>query len=278
MNLTSPWPDNYRCAACISFDLDAEWVFMGNIPETIDMPRRLSLGEYVWNAKIIERLLDLLDRYKIKSTFFVVGRNAQNHPDVMQEIIRRGHEIGTHGWQHENIVGVGRNEEERRLLKTIEAIENSTGVLPVGNRTAGGELSKDTLDILLENNFEYDSSLRGNDLPYVAYQKKEGKLFEVPSYYEVDDFHLFADYPGTKYHARQLGPQSGYDAWTLFFEGCYKYALCFTTMFHPQIIGKPSYIILFERLLKYIQSYPNVWFAPAKEIAEYWSSIEDLTA
>lgn len=80
MNLTSPWPDNYRCAACISFDLDAEWVFMGNIPETIDMPRRLSLGEYVWNAKIIERLLDLLDRYKIKSTFFCRGSECSESP------------------------------------------------------------------------------------------------------------------------------------------------------------------------------------------------------
>lgn len=60
----------------MTFDLDAEWVFMGNIPETANMPRRLSLGEYVWNANVIPRILDLLDEHGVKATFFVPGINA----------------------------------------------------------------------------------------------------------------------------------------------------------------------------------------------------------
>ena len=67
---------------------------------------------------------------------------------------------------------------------TVEAIEKATGERPVGNRTAGGELSPDTLDLLLENMFIYDSSLRGSDLPYVVKAdrglKNPRRLMEIP--------------------------------------------------------------------------------------------------
>ena len=77
------WPDGAKCNVGLTFDLDAEWVFQRNHPEVVGMPRRLSQGEYVWNAKIIPRLLDLFDEHDLKTTFFVVGINAKNHPDVV---------------------------------------------------------------------------------------------------------------------------------------------------------------------------------------------------
>jgi hypothetical protein len=58
------WPNGARCCVCLTFDLDAEWVFMGNHHEVAEMPRRLSQGEYVWNARIMPRMLDLLDRHR----------------------------------------------------------------------------------------------------------------------------------------------------------------------------------------------------------------------
>jgi hypothetical protein len=156
---------------------------------------------------------------------------------------------------------------------SIDIIEKIIGVRPVGNRTAGSEPSQNTFDLLWENEFIYDSSLRNSDLPYrlkkPGSDKEEG-LVIVPSYFDMDDFHLFADYPGTAYHGRMLSPQTGYEIWTNAFAGYYRFGLCFTTMFHPQIIGKPGNIILLERLLEYINKYPNVWFATAKKIARHW--------
>ena len=58
--MESVWPDGNRCAVCFTFDLDAEWVFMGNDPSVAYKPRIKSQGEYVWNSKIIPRILDLL--------------------------------------------------------------------------------------------------------------------------------------------------------------------------------------------------------------------------
>jgi peptidoglycan/xylan/chitin deacetylase (PgdA/CDA1 family) len=268
------WPDGNQCCVCMSFDVDAEWVFMGNDPKVASKPRMLSLGTYEWDSQAIPRILDLLDEYHIKATFFVPGINAETHPDVMKTIHSRGHELAGHGWKHENIANLPKEEERGRLLMTVKAIEKAVRKRPVGHRTAGGDLSPHTLDLLWETGFIYDSSLRGQDLPYRL--KKPGSATEdglviVPSYYEMDDFHLFADYPGiAAYHARMLSPQTGYEIWTTAFDGYYKFGLCYTTMFHPQIIGKPGNIVLLERVLSYIRKFPRVWFATAEEIARYW--------
>jgi peptidoglycan/xylan/chitin deacetylase (PgdA/CDA1 family) len=264
--MTSVWPGSARCAACFTFDLDAEYVFLGTNPDVAKMPRVLSQGDYVWRAGIITRILDLLDEHKIKSTFFVVAMNAVNHPKEVAEIVRRGHDVATHGWIHEKIEHLGKPEETERLLRCVQAIEDATGYRPVGNRTAGGELSPNTLDVLAENGFIYDSSLRGSDMPY----KLPNGLVEVPSYYEMDDFHLFADYPFGGYKARMMSPETGYQIWTNAFDGYYHYGLCYTTMFHPQIIGKPGNLMLLGRLLNYIEKFPDTWFATAEQVARYW--------
>jgi peptidoglycan-N-acetylglucosamine deacetylase len=271
----SVWPDGNQCCVCLSFDVDAEWVLMGNDPKVAGMPRRLSLGKYEWDSKALTRILDLLDEYRIKGTFFVPGINAENHPDFMQAFHSRGHEVACHNWKHENIAGLTKEEERERLLLTVKAIEKAIGKKPVGNRTAGGDLSPNTLDLLWENGFLYDSSLRNNDMPYRLKQPgsaTENGLVVVPSYYDMDDFHLFADYPGVPaYHARMLSPQAGYEMWTTAFDGFYKFGLCYMTMFHPQIIGKPGCVMLLDRVLNYIKKFPRVWFATAEQIARYWA-------
>lgn len=260
------WPDDHRCAACFTFDLDAEYVFMGNNPDVAQMPRVLSQGDYVWRGEVIPRILDALDGHGIRSTWFVVAMNAVNHPGEVAEIARRGHDLATHGWRHEMISNLDREEETARLLRCVEAIEEATGYRPVGNRTAGGELSPNTLNILAENGFIYDSSLRGSDMPY----ELDNGLIEIPSYYEMDDFHLFADYPFPGYKARMMSPETGYRIWSNAFDGYYRYGLCWTTMFHPQIIGKPGNMMLLDRIINHLKRKPGVWFATARDIAIHW--------
>ena len=267
--MESVWPDGNRCAACFTFDLDAEWVFMGNDPSVADKPRIKSQGEYVWNSNIIPRILDKLDEFCVKSTFFVVAQNAINHPDVVGDIADRGHEVATHGWKHEKVDHLPYEEEKALRIKMIKALEDVTGVRPIGNRVAGGEIGPNTHDILKEIGFLYDSSMRGCDLPY----KLDNGLVIVPSYYEMDDFHLFADYPMSGYKARMMSPETGYEIWTNAFKGYLRYGLCWTSMFHPQIIGKPGNMMLLNRLLRFMKKPKGVWFANAKEIAEHWNKV-----
>ena len=264
--MESVWPDGNRCAVCFTFDLDAEWVFMGNDPSVAYKPRIKSQGEYVWNSKIIPRILDVLDDHNIQATFFVVAMNAVNHPDVVGEIVDRGHEVATHGWKHEAITDLSYDEEKELRLRMVKALEDAAGYRPVGNRVAGGEIGPNTFNILKELGFIYDSSLRGSDLPY----KLDNGLVVIPSYYEMDDFHLFADYPMAGYKARMMSPETGYEIWSTAFNGYLRYGLCWTSMFHPQIIGKPGNIMLLERLINYMGASPDVWYANARKIAEYW--------
>ena len=210
----------------------------------------------------------MLEKHEVRATFFIVGMNAVNHPDVMKLIAEKGHELACHGWKHEDIVRLSKEEETKRVLATREAITKASGYTPVGNRIAGGEVGLNSHDILFENGFIYDSSMRGSDLPYML---KNG-LIIVPSYYDMDDFHLFADYPGTSYNTRIQSPETAFQIWGNAFDGYYKYRLCYTTMFHPQIIGKPGNLLLLDRLLSHIAGYQNVWKATAREIAEHWKS------
>ncbi len=72
------------------------------------MPRKFSQGEYVWKAGVISRMLYLLDDHGVKATFFIVGMNAVSHPETVEDIASRGHDLTTHGWKHENIEPIER--------------------------------------------------------------------------------------------------------------------------------------------------------------------------
>ena len=72
-----------------------------------------------------------------------------------------------------------------------------------------------------------------------------------------------------------LSPQTGFEIWSTAFDGYYKYGLCWTSMFHPQIIGKPGNIMLMERLLGHMKKFPDIWYADARTIAEYWTNAHE---
>ena len=93
--MDSIWPDGKRCAASFTFDLDAEYVFLGTNPDVANMPRVLTQGDYVWRSSLIERILDMLDEYNVRSTWYVVAMNAVNHPEEVKEIVDRGREKST---------------------------------------------------------------------------------------------------------------------------------------------------------------------------------------
>ena len=68
----------------------------------------------------LPRLLDILNKHRVKATFFVPGINAVNHPDIFKEIRRHGHELACHGWKHEDAIKLPKEEEasEYSLLET----------------------------------------------------------------------------------------------------------------------------------------------------------------
>ncbi len=112
-----------------------------------------------WNT---HRVLDLLDEYDVKATFFVLGWVAERNPTLVRIISKRGHEVASHGYAHQLVytqTPEAFREETRRAKKITEDI---IGQAIIGYRAASYSITARSLwalDILAEEGFQYDSSI-----------------------------------------------------------------------------------------------------------------------
>jgi peptidoglycan/xylan/chitin deacetylase (PgdA/CDA1 family) len=93
------------------------------------------------HATFTPRLLDMLKERKLKATFFVVGQNALEYPQIMKRIVDEGHEIASHSWSHPNLGKMGEGSVTEQLQKTHDAIKQTTGVEPTVFRPPYGSFT-----------------------------------------------------------------------------------------------------------------------------------------
>jgi peptidoglycan/xylan/chitin deacetylase (PgdA/CDA1 family) len=93
------------------------------------------------NATLTPKLLDLLAARHLKATFFVVGQNAADHPEILKRAVREGHEIGNHSWSHPNLGKMSDEAVRRELQKTEDAIVAAIGKKPVLMRPPYGSIT-----------------------------------------------------------------------------------------------------------------------------------------
>jgi len=108
------------------------------------------------------RILDLLDSFSIKATFFVLGWVAERLPELVKEIHCRGHEIACHGYSHELIYSIGPERFRSDIRRSKALLEDQCGVRVNGYRAPSYSITKQSLwalDILVEEGFTYDSSI-----------------------------------------------------------------------------------------------------------------------
>ncbi len=120
--MTTPvrWPNGARCAIMMTFDLDGESPWIQRDPALADRHLHMSMGSYGPKTGM-PRVLDLLDRYDIKTCIFIPGWIVERYPALCEEIVRRGHEVGQHGYLHERPSSLkGRDDEEVLLVKSHE--------------------------------------------------------------------------------------------------------------------------------------------------------------
>jgi polysaccharide deacetylase family protein (PEP-CTERM system associated) len=109
-----------------------------------------------------ERLLDILDRERVRATFFVLGWVAERHPGLVREIASLGHEIACHGYGHRMIQHLSRPDFERDVTRAKQALEDAIGRPVLGYRAPTFSIMRATLwslDVLVEAGFRYDSSI-----------------------------------------------------------------------------------------------------------------------
>lgn len=265
-----PWPNGAKVAVALTFDMDGE-----TIPFVLDpgsATKRLTLqSEASYGPNVgMPRIFDLLDKHGIPASFFIPGFTAEKHPDVLQEMIRRGHEVGHHGYLHERPDFVTEAEEEAIMVKGLEVLESITGKRPIGYRSPAWELKPTSPALLKKYGFLYDSSLMGDDEPYLIQAgENDERLIEIPIQWINDDFPHFGFSSVPAIGTGISSPQKVFEVWSEEFAGYHEYGGCYVLTMHPFISGRPSRIRLLNRLIEHIKEYEGVWFATLEQIAQH---------
>jgi peptidoglycan/xylan/chitin deacetylase (PgdA/CDA1 family) len=269
------WPEGRRAAASFSFDVDAESAILHAAPSSASRPGVMSHQSY-GPLVGVPRILDILDRHGVRSTFFVPGYTADRYPGVVRDIVAAGHEIAHHGYLHETLEGVDPETEASYLDRGLEALERVAGVRPVGYRAPMWEPTWATPGLLAARGFLYDSSLMDADHPYelsVADVSGTPSIVEVPIHWALDDWEQYCFVPGVSGEGLIESPAKAAEIWSLELDAMREVGGCFTLTNHPFLTGRPSRARVLERVVEQAVEYGDVWIASLQEVAEHVRSL-----
>src|SRR3989442_12927607 len=140
------------CAYGIDGDAVAGWIgSYGGADSPDDISRGLFAGEIA-----TPRLLKLFDQYGIRTTWFIPGHSIETFPEQTKMVVDAGHEIGMHGYTHENPISMTPEQEEAVLVKGIGLIEGGGGRRPTRHVAPWGEVSNVTNQLLLKHGVKHD--------------------------------------------------------------------------------------------------------------------------
>ncbi len=259
------WPGGKRCAVALSFDSDHDTNELRDGGNSIG---RMSWGQYGTRVGV-PRILDILRREDIKASFFVPAVAAKLYPDEQRRVIGHGHEIGLHGWIHE-LNSVLPEEIERDLhLRASDALEQITGIRPVGMRTPSWDFSPSTLKIQREMGLIYDSSLMADDDPYELVENGEPTgIVELPVEWIRDD----APYFNMNRHQAlrpYTAPPAVLDIFIREFDRAHADGGLFLLTMHPHVITYRSRIFILEELIRHMKAKGDCWFATHADVARW---------
>ena len=277
------------CGFGIDVDAVAGWLgSYGGEDSPDDISRGLFAGEVG-----APRLLNLFGRLGIKTTWFIPGHSIETFPAQMQAVADAGHEIGIHGYTHENPIEMTREQETAVLDKSIELVTRLSGKRPTGYVAPWWEFSRVTNELLLERGIKYDHSLMHDDhTPYyvrvgdswtkIDYAKKpsdwmlplqrghETDLIEIPASWYLDDLPPMMFIKKSPNSHGFVNPRDIEQMWRDQFDWVYRemdYAV-FPMTIHPDVAGRPHVLLMLERLYHHMASQPGVRFVSMNEMAD----------
>lgn len=252
------WPDGVRSAVLVSIHFDAESFDLRHTSAD-RLYGRFSYGRYGVRAGL-PRLLAMLQRQSIAATVFVNGDDALRHRDAVREIHDAGHEIGARGWDLAPLPTLDAKEKDA-IARGRDVLSEICGVAPRGFRAAGGELSGQTLRLLAELGFLYDSSFQDDDLPYLISPAPGTRLVEVPTVWALDDSPALS---ARHTHARLM------KTWREEFDALQRAGCLVPLTIHLRGdvgLTRAARIAALEELLAYIGAQEGVRFMTGAEIA-----------
>jgi peptidoglycan/xylan/chitin deacetylase (PgdA/CDA1 family) len=275
----------------IGVDVDAVAGWLGSYGGE-DSPDDISRGVFAGEVGS-RRLLKLFDKYGLRTTWFIPGHSIETFPEETALVVGAGHEVGMHGYSHENPISMTPEQEEAVLVKCIGLIEQASGRRPTGYVAPWWEFSNVTNELLLKHGIKYDHSLMHRDFhPYyvrvgdswtkIDYSKQpeewmkplvrgeETDLIEIPASWYLDDLPPMMFIKAAPNSHGFVNPRHLEEIWRDQFDYVYReeeYAV-FGMTIHPDVSGRPQVLLMLERLIEYISQFDGVRWATMDEIAD----------
>ncbi|GHQ79885.1 peptidoglycan deacetylase [Helicobacter pylori] len=272
-------------------DIDAVAGWLGSYGGE-DSPDDISRGLFAGEVGI-PRLLKLFKKYHLPATWFAPGHSIETFPEQMKMIVDARHEVGAHGYSHENPIAMSVKQEEDVLLKSIELIKDLTGKAPIGYVAPWWEFSNITNELLLKHGFKYDHSLMHNDFtPYfvrvgdswskIDYSLEakdwmkplirgvETDLVEIPANWYLDDLPPMMFIKKSPNSFGFVSPRDIGQMWIDQFDWVYRemdYAV-FSMTIHPDVSGRPQVLLMHEKIIEHINKHEGVRWVTFNEIAD----------
>ncbi|UXT85296.1 polysaccharide deacetylase (plasmid) [Agrobacterium tumefaciens] len=250
----------------LTFDFDAESVWLARDPENEGRLGVLSQGLYDVK-RAVPKILELLQAEDLPSTFFIPGWVAENHTDRCREVRDAGHEIGHHGFSHAWADPRHPEAECEDFDRGSEVLDRLLGCRPRGYRPPAGEITANTIKMLADRGYLYNSNMLDDVYPY-RHRLEDGRAgpIELPTHWSLGD----ANYGLTSLrHPRTIQTSDHiFTVWKDEFEEMYEWGGLFNLVLHPQVIGRPSRIALLRRFIQFARGFEGVWFATGTQVAE----------
>lgn len=265
----SEWPGGNKMAVMLL--LLHEWE---SVPEPVrPMPKGshhtfdyLALGTREYGARFgIWRLLDVLDRQKVKATVITSGLVAELFPESVREVRARGHELATHGWDQSIHAPVfkTKDDELNSVAKSVTALEQAAKERIVGYMSQGPRPTPNTLEICTELGFVWTADYSDSDVPYII--DVNGKKIVSVGY-------VMPNYTDNRLTSMGLvaGLNHLKEAFDASYEESQRHPMKFCYACHVHVSGTPGMSKLLEKFIEYALQHEGVGFYPCIDIANFW--------
>lgn len=264
------WPNS--SPLCVYMYTTGEWgrMFL-NDPKGLykrDLRGESENGQYEFEVAIW-RAINLLDKYDLKISIAPYAGAVEHFPDLFRELVNKGHEIQARPYAGVSTTRMTPAQERAEIKKITAVIEKVTGKRPLGFDNPGGVCTDQTPHILAEEGYLYMSGLKGDDLPY-GIKTKSGKILLV-----IGSRHTTTN-DNAIFEGRGLrSPSMAYDYMKDIFDAYYKlgkeeFPGTLNYGIHPKNGLLPERVSYQDRILGYMTSHKDVWFARYSDLAEYW--------
>jgi peptidoglycan/xylan/chitin deacetylase (PgdA/CDA1 family) len=282
-------PKDIKCV--FGVDIDAVGGWLGSYGGE-DSPSDIQRGMYSGEVGT-PRLLRLFQKYDVPATWFIPGHSIETFPDSVKMIVDSGHEIGAHGYSHENPIAMTPKQEEDVLAYCVELIEKVSGKAPRGYVPPWWEMSSVTPALLQKYGFTYDHGQGFGDFtPFYArvgdswtkidYTKEAAEwmkplergevidLVEIGANWYMDDLPPMMFIKKAPNSAGWVNPRDVEQWWKDQFDWVYReqdYGVYAFTI-HPDVAGRPQVLLMLERMIEYINGHEGISWVTMEDAAD----------